>query len=86
MYIKMTKEELLKQNKALFWDIVDLKKLDDYAIEERFFMYGNWKNILAMKKVFWVEKLRKDYVYLRDKKRTNLSKKTINFFNLYFDV
>ncbi|MDR1988133.1 MAG: hypothetical protein LBQ24_05335 [Candidatus Peribacteria bacterium] len=48
----MTKEELLKQNKALFWDIVDLKKLDDYAIEERFFMYGNWKNILAMKKVF----------------------------------
>jgi hypothetical protein len=49
-------------------------------------MYGNWKNILAMKKVFWVEKLRKDYVYLRDKKRTNLSKKTINFFNLYFDV
>lgn len=82
----MNKQELVLKNKELFWDISNLEILDDYAIEERFLKYWDWKNIKDLKEIFWIEKLKKDYIYLRDKKRSDLSKKTINFFNLYFNV
>lgn len=82
----MNKQELVLKNKELFWDISNLDILDDYAIEERFLKYWDWKNIKDLKEIFWIEKLKKDYIYLRDKKRSDLSKKTINFFNLYFNV
>lgn len=82
----MNKNKLLKENKELFWDIWDINKLDDLAIEERFIKYWNWKNILDLQKVFWEKTFKDLYIEIRDKKRTNLSEKTINFFNLYLDV
>lgn len=47
-----SKKILLKENRELFWDISDISKLDDRAIEERFFKYGNWKNIRDMLHIF----------------------------------
>lgn len=82
----MTKIDFLLENKELFWDIKDLSNLDDLAIEERFLKYWNWKNITEMLDIFWIENVRKNYIILRDKKRIDLSKKTINFFNLYLNV
>gem|GEM_PF-5217364 len=35
----MTIKKILKENKELFWDISNLDKLDDIAIEERFLQY-----------------------------------------------
>lgn len=81
-----SKEKLLIKNKELFWDIKDLNSLDDYAVEERFLKYWNWKNIKELIDIYWLEKLKKDYIFIRDKKRCNLAKKTINFFNLYLNV
>lgn len=80
------KEKLLYKNKELFWDVKDLSKLDDYAIQERFLKYWNWKNIQEIQDIYWLKKLKKDYVFIRNKKRCDLSKKTTNFFNLYFNV
>ena len=82
----MTIDKLIKQNIELFWDVSNVEKLDNIAIEERFLKYGNWENIIDLQKIFW-EKIFKDlYIKIRDKKRTNLSDKTINFFNLYLNV
>jgi hypothetical protein len=60
--------------------------LDSIAIEERFLKYWNWKNILDLQKILWKKKFKNIYLELINKKRTNLSEKTINFFNLYLNV
>ena len=86
IYSMQSKETLMKENRELFWDISDVSELDDRAIEERFLKYGNWKNIQDMLQIFWLEKLRADYIKIRDQKRNDLSEKTIHFFNLYFHV
>jgi len=82
----MNKIDLINSNKELFWDISDASKLDDEALEERFLKYWNWENIRDLIKIFWLENFKKNYLKLRDKNRTNLSNKTINFFNLYLNV
>ena len=82
----MNKIDLINSNKELFWDVSDILSLDNEAIEERFLKYWNWGNIKDMINIFWLENFKKIYIKLRDKKRTNLSKKTINFFNLYLNV
>lgn len=84
--VSMSKDKLLKENKELFWDVVDINKLDDIAISERFLKYWNWKNIIDLQKIYWKRDFKKFYLEIRDKKRTNLSEKTINFFNLYLNV
>ena len=81
-----TKEDLIIENKELFWDIWNLSSLNDLSIEERFLKYWNWNNIKDLISLYWIEKFRENYFYIRDKKRSNLSKKTINFFNLYLNV
>ena len=77
---------ILSENKELFWDVSNLNALSEESIEERFLQYGNWKNILDLIKIFGIKKFTKIYVDIRTKSRSNLSKKTINFFNLYLDV
>ncbi len=81
-----TKETLLLENKEIFWDVKNLSKLDEYAIQERFIKYWNWENITDMIEIFWLQKVRENYIYLKNKKRSNFSKKTIHFFNLYLNV
>jgi len=77
---------LAEKNKELFWDVWDISKIDDLAIVERFLKYWNWDNIKSINSIIWKEKAKKNYIKIRDRKRINLSKKTINFFNLYFNV
>lgn len=78
--------KILNDNKELFWDISNLNKLDNIAIEERFLQYWNWKNILDLQEILWKENFKQNYIKIKSKKRLNLSDKTINFFNLYLDV
>ena len=82
----MNLKNLAKNNMEIFWDISDVYKLDDLAISERFLKYWNWKNILDLQKILWKKVFKDLYLRVRNKKRTNLSDKTINFFNLYLDV
>ena len=78
--------KLLIDNKDIFWDVKSLGNLDNNAIEERFLRYWNWQNIIDLVNIFWKSKFKEIYLLLRDKKRPNLSDKTINFFNLYLDA
>lgn len=82
----MEKLELINQNKELFWDITDFKNLWDEAIEERFIKYWDWQNIKDVINIFWDEHFKEVYIKIRDKKRSDLWKKTITFFNLYLNV
>jgi hypothetical protein len=80
-----TLQGLVKKNKELFWDVWDISKMDNMVIEERFIKYGNWENIKSINKILW-EEAKINYIKIRDKKKSDLSKKTINFFNLYYNV
>ncbi len=85
----MNQEELnklLNDNKDLFWDVKDINKLDEIAIEERFLKYWNWKNILTLIKIYWKKTFKNIFLEIQNKPRCDLSKKTINFFNIYLDV
>ena len=79
-------DTLLVENKSLFWDVKDISSLDQIAIEERFFHYGDWRNIQDLVQIYGMDALKSDYIVIRDKTRCNLPKKTVNFFNLYFHV
>ena len=81
-----TTNKILSENKELFWDVSDFNTLSEESIEERFLQYGNWKNILDLIQIFGTSKFTKIYLDIRKKSRVNLSKKTINFFNLYLNV
>ena len=82
----LDKKNLIYRNKELFWDISDFNKLGDEALEEKFLMYWDWKNILDLIDILGYEKFRNIYLKLKNKPRCSFSRKTINFFNLYLNV
>jgi len=79
-------KKFLLENKVLFWDIWDLENLSENAIEERILKYWNWRQVKELEKILWKEKFKKNYIEIISKKRINLWKKTINLFNLYFNL
>ena len=79
-------KKFLLENKVLFWDIWDLENLSENAIEERILKYWNWRQVKELEKILWKEKFKKNYIEIINKKRINLWIKTINLFNLYFNL
>lgn len=77
---------LLEENKELFWDVADNSQLDPLVVQERFFQYGDWENIQDIKVLYGQDTMRNNYLALRNKKRSSLSKRTVHFFDLYFHV
>lgn len=80
------KNEFLKKSKILFWDICgsDLYSLSDEAIFERIFMYGDLEDLFSLIKLYKFDYSKEIYKKLLNKKRVNLSKKTVNFLNIVF--
>ncbi len=78
--------EFLNENKDLFWDVQDIENLSEEVIINRFFKFWDWKNMMFLIKYYWKKRLWKIYKTIRNKKRSDLSIKTINFLNIYFDV
>ena len=86
MSTDITKQQILRDNASLFWDVANLSTVSDLAMVERFLQYGDWKNIRSLEALLGKHELRLMYQTLISKKRTNLSPKTRNFFNHYFCV
>ncbi len=66
---------------GIFWDIKDIQTLSDAAIVERLLSHGNMEQLRNISK----EKIPFSNIFekIKTRKRSNLSKKTINFINLY---
>ena len=79
-------QKFAKKNRNLFWDIFDFKELSEMAIEERILKYWNWKQVKELESILWKEKFRDIYTKIINKKRVDLWKKTLNLFNLYFNI
>ena len=73
MSTDITKQQILRDNASLFWDVANLSTVSDLAMVERFLQYGDWKNIRSLEALLGKHELRLMYQTLRSKKRTNHS-------------
>jgi len=77
--------QILKQqaniNPTIFWDVRDINTLSDTAIVERILSHGNMEQLRNISQ----EKIPFSNIFeeIKTRRRRNLSKKTINFINLY---
>ena len=78
-------QEFAKKNKPMFWD-VKIDKLDDKAILERVFCYGDWEQFRTVESLIGHERSREIFVERAYMPRTNLREPTINLFTHYFHV
>jgi len=68
----------------LAWYVKDIKKFSKESILEHILNYGNWEDNLGVEKALGIKKTREIFNDLKSKKRPNLRKKTINYFEKYF--
>ncbi len=52
---------------------------------EHILNYGDWQDYLTFEKKLGIKETKSIFEKLKNKKRTSLRKKTINYFKLYFE-
>lgn len=75
----------LETKPYLFWDINSKEDLSIESIVERVLSCGDWNDFLVLIDVLGIKQVSDIFNQISNKKRTNLSKKTINYFTLYFN-
>ena len=81
------KQNLLENNKYLFWDIPHSKisQLSDKAIMERFLNYSkNMSQVLQFFELLGISNARKIFKEISSSKRPLISQRTLNYFSKYF--
>jgi hypothetical protein len=75
-------------HKQIFWDVSSstLERMDDVAILERFWCYGNWEEYKSIEKIIGQDRAKKIFVIRAYMPRTNLREETINLFTHYYHV
>ncbi len=68
----------------LAWFVKDKKRLSQESTMEQIFNYGNWQDYTKAEKELGIKKVKAIFEDLKNRKRTNLRPKTVNYFNLYF--
>ncbi len=75
---------LFQQKPYLAWFVKDKNNLSKESMLEQVFNYGTWQDFLSVEKELGVRQMQIIFESLKNKKRTNLRTKAINYFNLYF--
>ncbi len=75
---------LFYENPYLAWYVRDVKNISKESMLEHIFNYGNWEDYLEAEEALGIKSTKKIFNDLKDKPRTNLRKKTINYFDKYF--
>ena len=78
-------QDLLSRKPYLAWSVRDKKSLSEESALEQILNFGDWQDYLKAEKELGIQKVKAIFKGLKNKKRTNLRPKTINYFNLYFD-
>lgn len=76
--------EIIRQQPSLIWYTNNYDGLDEAAIAEAVFNYGNWPDFLRLKKIFGLKHLKSAFDRLTGGRRVNLRPQAVNFFKLYF--
>jgi len=69
----------------LAWFVKDKKNLSKESMLEHILNYGDWQDYLTFEKKLGIKETKSIFEKLKNKKRTSLRKKTINYFKLYFE-
>lgn len=78
-----TARTYIAKNKYLNW-YSNPQKLDAESIVESVLNYGDWVDFQYIKDLFGIKITYQIYKQIRNKTRTNLKERTINYFDLYF--
>ena len=77
--------ELFYKKPYLAWYIKDVKKLSKNSLLEHILNYGDWNDYLITEKAIGIKNAKAIFDDLKSRKRSNLRKKTINYFEKYFE-
>jgi len=77
-------QDLFLKKPYLAWFVKDKEKLSDESALEQIFNYGNWQDYLEAEKDLGIKEVKAIFENLKNRKRTNLRLKTVNYFSLYF--
>ena len=79
--------DFISKRKHLIWYVKDYRALNEEAIVEATFNYGNWNDVQGMIRILGIaraaEIFRKQMITGRQ--RGNYHRKTRHYFNLYFN-
>ncbi len=76
--------ELFKKKPYLAWYIKDPQNLSLPSMLEHIFNYGDWSDYLVTEDTLGIQQTKKLFNFLKNKNRSNLREKTVNYFNKYF--
>ena len=77
-------QNLFIKKPYLAWFVKDKKGLSKQSMLEQILNYGNWQDYLEAERDLGVKEAKTIFENLKNRKRTNLRPKTINYFSLYF--
>ncbi len=77
-------KNFLADKPYLFWSVKNKSELSVEAILEAVFNYGDWQDFLKAERILGRKKVKQIFNKLKNRRRTNLRAKTVNFFELYF--
>ena len=75
-------------HKPIFWDVSTdtLQRMDDTAILERFWCYGNWEDYKSIERIIGQDRAKDIFITRAYMPRSNLREETIHLFTLYYHV
>lgn len=76
--------DLFIKKPYLAWFVKDKQGLSKESMLEQVFNYGDWQDYLKTEAELGIAEVRSVYNNLKNRPRTNLKPKTINYFDLYF--
>jgi hypothetical protein len=76
--------KLFYEKPYLAWYVKDVKKISKESMLEHILNYGDWKDYHEAEQALGIKNTKKIFNDLKDRPRTNLRKKTINYFDKYF--
>ncbi len=76
--------ELVREKPYLFWYVKDKERLSDEAIVEAILNRGDFDDLLRLIDIMGMKKIADIFYRQTSLKRSNYSKKTENYFRLFF--
>lgn len=76
--------DLFIKKPFLAWFVKNKSELSQESMVEKVFNYGDWQDYLNIEKEIGTDEVKNIFERLKNKPRTNLRPRTINYFNHYF--
>lgn len=77
-------QDIIKQKPFLAWYVKNPDDLSDESALEHILSYGDWDDVMKAKETIGLMKMSNLFQKISHKKRANLSPRTINYFQKYF--